>query len=70
MLRNYEIQKNKRTLKDGFEEDATRRISLNLKESQIQLLENLTDFNRSRTVREIIDFFEKQELEDLLCESQ
>jgi hypothetical protein len=60
MHRNYEIKKNKRTLEDGFEEDEIKRISLSLRESQIRLLEELTDSNRSKTCRKIIDYFENR----------
>jgi hypothetical protein len=62
MQRNYEITKNKRTLEDGFEEDEIRRISLSLRESQIELLEKLKESNRSKACRKIIDYFENREM--------
>ena len=60
MQRNYKIEKNKRSLEDGFGEEEKRRVSVNLAESHLQLLEDtLKGVDRSKTIRRILDFYEK-----------
>lgn len=73
MQRSYEIKKNKRSLEDGFGEEEKRRVSVVLTEKQIEKLdETLEEASRSRTLREIIRFFEKfsqdREAEQILCD--
>jgi metal-responsive CopG/Arc/MetJ family transcriptional regulator len=47
-------------LEDGFEEEEKRRVSVNLTESHLQLLEDtLKGVDRSKTIRRILDFYEK-----------
>lgn len=55
MQRNYEINKNKREVSDGFASEELKRTSTYLAERHIELLDNLLDGNRSRNLRRIID---------------
>lgn len=56
MHRNYEINHNKRSLGEEAKQENKRRVSVNLTETDFQLLENMAG-SRSENLRTIIDWF-------------